>query len=138
MTDTKYLLLPQWILNDRDGEQDFDIPPYFMKLFDSKKDIVDYLENNDIRRELNQIKDQAFCDWVDRRGLTGQERQETLLRMFAYSDIIFWVIGINPVGKGNRIGMMQRRYEENKPKWKYVSYFGGKVWKDQLLFGVYR
>ena len=60
-------------------------------------------------------------------------------KMLSY-DLTFWVIGVNPVGKENRIGIVQQEYndKEKRLKWKYRSYFGGKVWKDSLLFGIYR
>jgi hypothetical protein len=140
MTETKYLLLPQWHFDDKDGHPDFDIPLHFVKTFSSKKEIADYLNENDIKKELNRVKDEAFVERVNFLHLTGEERTNLLTRMFAYSDVILWVLSINPVGKDNRLGMMTRTMDkkQNKLVWKYVSYFGGKVWKDQLLFGVYR
>lgn len=139
MTEIKYLLMPQWRF-EHNGEPDFDIPPYFLKLFSSKKEIEEYLSSNNLEMELNHVKDKAFADRVEFLHLTGEERTKELAKMFNYSRVTFWVIGINPVGKGNRIGLMERCYGKKgkKRKWKYVSYFGGKVWKDQLMFGIYR
>lgn len=138
MTEIKYILLPQWKFKT-EGHFDFDIPPYFIKIFSHKKEIEDYLNSNDVRGELMKIKDNEIAERVDRYNPTGEERTKALARMFAYHDITFWVIGVNPQGKENRIGIMQQEHDKNSNslKWKYRSYFGGKVWKHQLLFGIY-
>ena len=135
MNETQYLLIPEWHF-----EHDSDIPPYFMKLFSSKKEIEDYLNNNDIRKELVEIKNKATAERIKRLNLQGEERIKEMARAFTYSDITFWVIAINPIDKENRIGLMQHDLDRKKDKltWKYASYFGGKVWKDDLLFGQYR
>ena len=142
MADKTYILLPTWgFMVNADTSNDYDIPPYFVKAFSSKKEIADYLSSHDIEHEMRETKDKSIADSVERRHLQGEERTKALARMFAYDHITFWVITINPVDKENRIGIMSRKWNRKKQKsegWRYVSYFGGKVWKDQLLFGVYR
>ena len=139
MKEIKYMLLPQWRF-EHNGEPDFDIPPYFIKMFSTKKEIEDYLNSNDLEMELSRIRTKDIAERAERLHLTGEERTKELAKMFNFSRITFWVIGINPLGKENRIGIMQRCYDKKVGyrKWKYLSYFGGKVWKDSLLFGVYR
>lgn len=137
MTETKYLLFPQWSFTNGD-QLDFDVPPYFMKLFSSKKEIADYLTNNDVKKELRQVKNDAFVKMY--KNLPQEEQHKALINAFKDYNITFWVITINPLGKENRIGMMYQHLDRKDKKWvwKYASYFGGKVWKDQLMFGIYR
>ena len=138
--DKVYLLVPVWHFT-KDDHPDNDIPPYFIKAFSSKKEIADYLDSNDIEHEMSEVKDNEFAERVERYHLEGEERNKTLSRMFAYNHITLWVITVNPTDKENRIGIMERKWNSKIKKydgWHYVSYFGGKVWKDQLLFGIYR
>lgn len=138
MTELKYMLLPVWRFYNGD-DIDFDIPPYFIKLFSSKKDIEEYMATNDPTRELNKIKDEELFEKIRRNNITGDERIKMLAKALSYK-LSFWVIGINPVGKENRIAIVQQEYDcKNKCLvWKCRSYFGGKVWKDNLLMGIYR
>ena len=138
MTELKYMLLPVWRFNNGD-DIDFDIPPYFIKLFSSKKEIEGYMTTNDPTRELNKIKDEELFEKIRRNNITGDERIKMLAKALSYK-LSFWVIGINPVGKENRIAIVQQEYDHKKKclVWKCRSYFGGKVWKDNLLMGIYR
>ena len=138
MTELKYMLLPVWRFYNGD-DIDFDIPPYFIKLFSSKKEIEEYLATNDPTSELNKIKDEELFEKIRRNNITGEERIKMLAKALSYK-LSFWVIGINPVGKENRIAIVQHEYDHKKKclVWKCRSYFGGKVWKDNLLMGVYR
>jgi hypothetical protein len=138
MTEIKYLLIPTWRFYNGDI-LDFDIPPYFMKMFSTKKEIENYMNSNDISRELREIKDKELYEKIERNNLTGDEKIKAMAHSLDY-DLSFWVIGVNSIGKENRIGIMQHEYDREKKCliWKYRSYFGGKVWKDQLLFGIYR
>lgn len=139
---TKYLLLPTWKIHLRDKDDKIsdlkhDIPPYFIKLFDSKKEIEEYLNSNNIQQQLHKI----MCDKLFDKDKckTEEDAKKQLKRSFDYHDITFWVIGINPLEKENRRGIMQHEYDNKTKslKWKYRPFFGGKVWKDELLFGVY-
>ena len=138
MTELKYMLLPVWRFHNGD-DVDFDIPPYFIKLFSSKKEIEEYMTTNDPTRELMKIKDDEFYDKIQRNNITGDDRIKMLSKALSYK-LSFWVIGINPVGKENRIAIVQQEYDRKKKclVWKCRSYFGGKVWKDNLLMGIYR
>ena len=135
--DKVLLLIPVWDFTKND-KPDNDIPPYFMKAFSSKKEIAEYLTANDIEKEMRDVKNTFLGEWAER---TGEDPKETLKKMMSYDRITFWVITVNPVGKENRIGIMERKWNRNTHHfdgWHYVSYFGGKVWKDNLLFGIYR
>ena len=138
MTELKYMLLPVWRFYNGD-DIDFDIPPYFIKLFSSKKEIEEYMTTNDPTHELMKIKDDEFFDKIQRNNITGDDRIKMLAKALSYK-LSFWVIGINPVGKENRIAIVQQEYDHKKKclAWKCRSYFGGKVWKDNLLMGIYR
>ena len=138
MTELKYMLLPVWRFYNGD-DVDFDIPPYFIKLFSSKKEIEEYMTTNDPTRELMKIKDNEFYDKIQRNNITGDYKIKMLAKSFSYR-LSFWVIGINPVGKENRIAIVQQEYDHKNKclVWKCRSYFGGKVWKDNLLMGIYR
>ena len=136
MKEIRYILIPAWRFKV-DDVHECDIPPYFVKSFSTKKEIEDYLNSNDITRELTFIKDDSLMENAKRSG--NNNPTEVMRKMLSY-DLTFWVIGVNPVGKENRIGIVQQEYNDKEKhlKWKYRSYFGGKVWKDSLLFGIYR
>lgn len=136
MKEIRYILIPAWRFKVDDAHE-CDIPPYFVKSFSTKKEIEDYLNSNDIERELTFIKDDSLMENAKRSG--NNNPTEVMRKMLSY-DLTFWVIGVNPVGKENRIGIVQQEYNDKEKhlKWKYRSYFGGKLWKDSLLFGIYR
>lgn len=124
--EIKYILIPTWSIIKSVCDKSYvkhDIPTFFIKLFNTKKEIEKYLDTNDLESELHKI----MLDSVLKNG-----DKDELKRTFEYRRITFWVVGVNPVGKENRIGVMEKIEEK---KWKYIPMMGGKVWKNDLLFG---
>ena len=143
-----YILIPTWRIEDYSSEnpswkdQQHDIPHYFMKIFHSKKDIEKYLDeyNNykNLKEAENTIESKLYKIMIDK---ISDEYKDDFKKYFKatgkYHNITWWVITCDDdLSKENRIGIMEKMYDSKKDcsHWKYCTYFGGKVWKDSLLF----
>ena len=143
-----YILIPTWRIEDYSSEnptwkdQSYDIPTSFMKIFHSKKDIEKYLNeyNNykDLKEAENTIEAKLHKIMLDKLSEKYKDNFEKYYKHTnLYHDITWWVITCDDdISKENRIGIMQRMYNSKKDHsyWKYCTYFGGKVWKESLLF----
>ena len=143
-----YILIPVWKYEDfssdnkKEWKQWWDIPHYFMKIFHSKKEIENYLNklnNSPNLKEMDKTLHSKLHTIMSNEVFEKYKNDtNTALKItFNYKDIQWVVITCNDdVSKENRIGIMQKCYDKktDKYKWKYISYFGGKVWRDDLLF----
>lgn len=143
-----YILIPTWRIEDYSSEnptwkdQQYDIPHYFMKIFHSKKDIEKYLNeyNNykDLKEAENTIESKLHKIMIDKiSDKYKDDFKKYWKHTNLYRDITWWVITCDDdPSKENRIGIMENVYDSEKDclHWKYCSYFGGKVWKESLLF----
>lgn len=125
----KYLLVPTWEI-ENPSRLRRDIPVNFVKSFETKKDIEKYLDSNEIENELFKIMQDRI---YENEAKTKEEMKEQFMRAMSFRRITFWVICVNPIGKENRLGIM----EKGEKGWKYCTMMGGKVWKHTLLFGTY-
>ena len=141
-----YILIPAWQYddftssNENEHKQWWDIPHYFMKIFHSKKDIEKYLnETNDPNNEYDKTLNCKLHSIMVRRLFEKHKNDSktALKATLKYRDVNWFVVTCDDdVSKENRIGLMQKCHDKksNTFKWKYVSFFGGKVWRDDLLF----
>ena len=141
-----YILIPVWLYKDFSADDNkqwkhwWDIPHYFMKVFHSKKAIEDYLnkfnDQFDLLRDSLHSKLHSIMQRKLLEGFNG-DVEKALKTMMNYVDLQWFVVTCDDdFSKENRFGLMQWSSDKksNGYKWKYVSYFGGRVWNDELLF----
>lgn len=144
-----YIFIPSWRYEDFQSENEsewkqwWDIPTYFVKVFTSKKAIENYLNKYNYKKDLTgQEKTldtklhSIMVEQVFERFKNEADHKKGLRTSFNYKRIEWFVITCDgDPSKENRLGIMQRcRNKDGEYKWKYVSMFGGKVWRDDLLF----
>ena len=143
-----YILIPIWRIEDYSSEnpswkdQQSDIPTYFMKIFHSKKDIENYLNKynsyNDLKEAENTIESKLYNLMIDKLSDKYKDDFKSYFKNTSkYRHITWWVITCDDdPSKENRVGIMSKVYDSKKDcmHWKYCTYFGGRVWKDSLLF----
>jgi len=143
-----YILIPTWRIEDYSSEtptwkdQNWDIPPYFMKIFNSKKEIEKYLNTYNSYKNLEEAGKtidaklyKIMCDKLSDKY--KDDFKKYFKNTSKYHEITWWVITCDDdPSKENRIGIMEKWYDSKKKysHWRYCTYFGGKVWKDSLLF----
>ena len=139
-----YILLPTWSIDEpsKDDRKTRthrnDIPVPFIKTFRSKKAVEKYLNDFDypdgIEVYLYKLMLDSVYGKVRKDNYTEQEAAD---KTRSYRRITFWVVVCDEdPKKPNRIGIVQSSYDvkTGKSSYKYGSYFGGKVWKNTLLF----
>ena len=144
-----YILIPSWCYedfsskNEAEWKQWWDIPTYFVNVFTSKKAIEEYLNKYNYAKDvhgcdktLNSKLHSTMIARVFEKFKNDHNDEKALRTSFNYKRVEWFVITCDEdPSKENRLGIMQRcRNKDGEYKWKYVSMFGGKVWRDDLLF----